>query len=148
NTYDFADGAVVPARRAWYQAYGRRLEELCAARDLTLIPVASNVRALYPDWDAWLDTGQSSALAPVAHAMPGRLHALTIAATGVGAYESRTGTEPELDPLYSSYSLDVRSVQGVTSRVEKVRMIARDPATLAALRVCFTFDIPTTGVIN
>jgi hypothetical protein len=148
NTYDFADGAPVPERVAWYETYGRRLQELCADRDLTLMPVASNVRSLYPDWETWSDTGQASALVPAAHSMPGRLHAITIAATGVGAYESSSGTEPALDPLYSSYSLDVRSVHGTMLRIDKVRTIMRDPVALAALRVCLTFDVPTTGVIN
>jgi hypothetical protein len=114
---------------------------------LTLVPVATNVHSLYADWETWSRVGQTSALAPVAHAMPGRIHALTIAASD-GAYRSKSGSEPHLDPLFSSYALDVRSVHGTVLRIEKVRTLARHPEALAVLRVCLMFDIPAGGTIN
>lgn len=148
NTYDFAEGAPVPARLAWYEEYGRRLEALCQWSDLQLVRVATNVRSLYADWPSWQRVGQSSALAAVGHAMPSRMQSLTIAAPGVGAYISASGSEPALDPLFSSYALDVRSVHATQSRVEKVAIIARHPEALAVLRVCFTHDVPAGPAIN
>ena len=146
NTYDFHEGTPIAARLAWYQEYGRRLETFSQRRGLTLIRIATNVRALYPDWAGWSDVGQASALAAAAHALPRRIHALTIASGGVGAGGSiYSGSEPSLDPLYSSYSLDVRSVQATLSRLEKVRLIVQDPDALAVLRVCLTFDVPPTA---
>jgi hypothetical protein len=145
NTYDFEEGQPVPARLAWNREFAGRLRDHCQAIGMTLIPVATNIRSLYPDWPAWANVGEAAALAAGAHAMSGRIHSLTIAGGGAGAAGAEAGSEPSLDPLYSSYRLNVRSVHGTVNRLEKTKMLAGDPASLSVLRVCYTFDVPSPG---
>lgn len=145
NTYDFEAGAPVAPRVAWYREYARRLDAFCARSGLTLVPISTNVRSLYSDWHSWFSVGEASALTAAAHAMPGRVHALTIASAGLGPSLTDSGTDPLLDPLFSSYLLDVRSVQATVSRLGKIQLFAKNADALAVLRVCYTFEVPSAG---
>jgi hypothetical protein len=148
NTHDFVAGEPVPPRVEWYRQLGDKLREFCARRGVALVPVATNIRSLYADWPDWLRAGPGATLAAVAHAMPRRLHSLTIATAGNGVYTGRIGTEPLLDPLYSSYSLSIRAVHASLSRMEKIRMIASDDDALAVLQTCFLKTLPPDGALN
>jgi hypothetical protein len=147
NTHDFVDAERVPARFARHEAYVRQLGAYCHVAGLQLVPVATNIRSLYADWPTWERAGPAAALSAIGHAMP-RVRALTIASAGNGVAVSRSGTEPLLDPLYSSYALSIRTAHAGVSRVDKVRMIAAQPAALSVLRVCLAHELPAEGTIN
>lgn len=101
-----------------------------------LIPVHTNVRHLDDDVYFWMDEFFGAALASVAHAVSGRLASVAIA-SGLNIPNVRPhGSNPLLDPNYSSHDLQVRH-DGVTfSRLDKVRLIADWPVGLKNLRVC------------
>ena len=148
NTFDFEGDVPRPERLAAFDAQRVRLESFGERAGVTVIPVRTNVRTLYSSWEEWLDVGLAAALVAGAHALPSRIGALTIASHGIGISLLKFGSHPLLDPHFSTFGLDVRSVHAMLPRSEKVRRIAEWPAALAVLRVCFMFDVPEDGFPN
>ncbi|MGI8843934.1 MAG: hypothetical protein ACR2HZ_09550 [Gemmatimonadaceae bacterium] len=147
NTYDFEAGVPVPERLAVFAAQRERLERLGEATGLTLITAATNLRSLYPSWEAWGTVIHVSPHAAVAHGLSQRIRSLGIASAGAGiALEMRPN--PMIDAFNSSHALDVYTLYPTLSRLDRVRLIARWPEGLAALRVCFLIDLPDGGVAN
>ena len=152
NSYDFDTGpaGAEPNRERLlaFDAHRQRLEKFGEQTGVTLIPVRTNVRALYASWKEWRAVGLTAALVAAAHALPHRVRALTIASNGLGISSHWIGTHPMLDPHFSSLALDVRTMHSTLPRWEKVRRVAEWPEALAALRVCFMIDIPGDGTLN
>jgi hypothetical protein len=127
------------------QAFGYVKESLSvAAKEIgvTLIPVYTNVYLNYREEDArqgfsfWEDKFVDAALGAVAHAFSRRLSKVSIAASQTLPYAIPRGTNPLLDPNYSSYDLRIRQENFELSRFDKIRLIADWGVALQNLRVC------------
>lgn len=147
NSYDLAADGPRPERWRAYEAQGARLARLAEACDLTLVRVASNLRSLYPSFEAWGAVAHGSSLAAFGHAIRRRLRSLAIANSGLGVGPEIV-PHPLLDGFYASHDLDVHSVHATLPRLEKVREVAQWPEGLAALRVCYLIDLPAEGQVN
>jgi hypothetical protein len=147
NTYDFERGEPVPERLALFSAQRDRLARLCEGTGLSLLTAATNLRALYPSWEAWGTVIHMSPLAAVAHGLSRRIGSLGIASAGAGIGPALR-PNPLIDAFYSSHDLDVYSLHPTISRLERVRLIGQWREGLAALRVCFLIDLPDGGVAN
>lgn len=147
NTYDFERGEPVPARLAVFSAQRDRLARLCEDTGLSLLTAATNLRALYPSWEAWGTVIHMSPLAAVGHGLSRRIGSLGIASAGAGI-DLALRPNPLIDAFYSSHDLDVYSLYPTISRLERVRLIGQWREGLAALRVCFLIDLPDGRVPN
>ncbi len=147
NSYDFENGVPRPERVATYEAQAARLTTLADDVGLTLVRVATNLRSLYPSFDAWGAVPHDSPLAAVGHAMRTRLRSLAIGSSGAAAAEGVLRHEV-MHAFHSSRDLDVHVVQVMARRLEKLRRIAQWPAGLATLRVCLLIDLPASGQVN
>lgn len=116
--------ATLAMLRASAAHYGKRL-----------IVVDTNLRAYL---DATLDWGMShgAALATVAHVLGGAVGTFRIAGSFAPHQLHPWGSHPDLDPHWSSGRVRLLHDAGPT-RLEKVRMIARDAFALRHLRVCW-----------
>jgi hypothetical protein len=148
NTYDF-DGEVPKADRvAAFQSHARRLERFGDAAGVRVLSVSTNIRTFAATWEDWDIGGQTPALVAGAHALTRRMRSLAIAGAGNGITPVLHGTHPLLDPHFSSFGLDVRVVEAMPRRFEKVARLAEWPAALDALHVCFLFDVQASGPPN
>lgn len=147
NSNDFADGAVVPARTATYDAQAARIEALASGVGLSTIRVATNLRSLYPDFTTWAAVVGNTPLIAIGHAMRSHLSGLAIASTGLGI-ETDTRQHPFMDGLFGTHDFDVHPAQLMVTRTEKVRRLAAWPEALAVLRVCFLIELPTGPFLN
>jgi hypothetical protein len=147
NSFDFADGLQVPARAAVYETQATRLTEFASGLGISLLRATTNLRSLYPTFDAWSAAVNNTPLTAIGHAMRTHLSALAIASTGLGI-DTRIQQHPFVDPLFATHDFDVHPVQQMLSRAEKVRRLATWPDGLAILRVCFLMELPTGPVLN
>jgi len=117
--------------------------------DVELIPVYTNIRALEPSWSVWTDVWQGAVWAAIAHALKRRLTLAYLASsTSIPYLKSLQGTDPRLDPNYSSEELLFRHDGIALSRFAKTRLVADWPVALAHLRVCNESARYQTGKLN
>ena len=147
NSFDFADGLQVQARAAVYETQATRLTEFASGLGISLLRATTNLRSLYPTFDAWSAAVNNTPLTAIGHAMRTHLSALAIASTGLGI-DTKVQQHPFVDPLFATHDFDVHPVQLMLSRAEKVRRLATWPDGLAVLRVCFLMELPTGPVLN
>jgi hypothetical protein len=147
NTYDFDGATPRPARVAVYRAHADRLTTLATAHGITLVPVATNLRALFPSFDAWSAVAHDAPLAAMAHAMRGQVHSLAIASSGTGLAESLLRHEV-MHAFHASRAVAIQVEQLMVTRLAKLRRLAAWPEGLAVLRVCLLIDLPVSGQIN
>ena len=148
NSLDFADGQPVPARVAAYEAHAARLEACVAGLDISLLRVSTNLRSLYPSFDAWATLANNTPLAAIGHALRPIIDALAIGSTGFGVATYTMQHPSFMDALFATHDLDVHPAQPSRTRLEKVRRLAAWPDGLAVLRVCFLLEIPRSGLQN
>jgi len=148
NSYDIGDdGRPRPERLRAYQEHGARLAQLAEHCGLRLVRVASNLRSLYPSFEAWGAVAHASPLAAFGHILRRQVRSLAIANAGAGVGAGIV-PHPLLDPWYSSHDLDVHAVHATLPRLEKVRALTEWPEALSALRVCYLIDLPPEGERN
>jgi len=147
NTYDYAGGVARPERLAAYEAQRARLAALCEATGVTLLTAATNVRPLFPTYEAWCHATHSAPLASVGHAMTPRLRSLAVASAGAGLAPAVV-PNALVDAFHASHALDVHSAHATLPRLEKVRLLAGWPEGLAALRCCFMIRVHDGPVQN
>jgi hypothetical protein len=124
------------------------LGEMAQAAALTMMPVATNVRCLNPDWTFWYNGYMGPALCAVAHAMGGRVSSATIGSDYDAAHLVPHGSHPLIEPNFSSYSVRIRYHGLTMTRLEKARMVAAWEPALRNLRVCNKPDLYRPGVLN
>ena len=137
-----------PARgtdEGFFQSVIDSMKEVVADAQLNLIPAFTNLRALDPRADCWLDEYMGSAMAAVAHGLAGRLSDVLIASSYDIATLHPFASHPLLDPHLSSYGLRVHHDGEQCTRIDNVRLIADWPAALDSLRVCLVAD---EGTLN
>jgi len=143
----FADGIslagnLLPDREdsPWCLRARARLEKAAQARNLTLIPVRTNVWELDPDLPFVTQQRLSSTLASAAHLFPGRWSSVSIASGLHVADEFPRGTHPLLDPLYSSSGVEVRHDPLPLTRFDRLRVLAQSGAdAIDELIVCLAY---------
>ena len=147
NSFDFADGAIVTSRERAAWAYVDRLERFASASGLTLSRARTNLRALYPSFDAWGSATHDAHLAALGQAMRGRVRSLAIGSAGAGLIDG-SPQHPLLVSLYSSHDLDVHGAQHMVARLDKLRRLVAWPAAIEVLRVCLQMEEPVPGQRN
>ena len=119
--------------------FRRHLNALSAIADdaqINLIPVYTNVRSLNNSVKFWQYYFCSAALASVAHAFSNRLDEITIASSEQIKDVEPYGSNPILDPNYSSSNLRVRHGSILMSRLEKTKLVADWDVALNQMKPC------------
>ena len=147
NSFDFDDGRPVAARIEVYEAQAVRLEAFASRVGISLVRASTNLRSLYPDFEAWAAAVNNTPLTAIGHAMRTHLSGLAIASTGVGI-DTGHQQHPFMDPLFATHDFDVHPVQQMVTRAEKVRRLTAWPDALAVLRVCFLMDLSPGRTLN
>jgi 7-cyano-7-deazaguanine synthase in queuosine biosynthesis len=101
-----------------------------------LIEVETNLRAFADRFAMWSEEYHGSALASVALLLSPQFARFYIPASFPPSYSAPWGSHKDLDPLWSSDATEVIH-DGVASRVDKTRLIARSDVALQWLRVCW-----------
>lgn len=117
----------------------RVLEGVRAAADglgKPLVVVECDLRVVgdrFAGWDAY----HGAALAAVAHALSVRFHTVRVPATLTYAHLVPLGSHPLLDPLWSTEAMEILHDGAHASRLDKLQVIAEEPAARRWLRVCW-----------
>jgi hypothetical protein len=128
-------GLEVEDRAAFQHVIGQ-LTPLAHEAGIEVLVVETSERYLDPDWNFWIDVFEGAVLAAVAHALAGRLTAVSIAASFDIPNLHRLASHPMLDPFYSSVDVRIRHDGAALSRFEKTRLVAGWEPGLRHLRVC------------
>ena len=136
--YGFDIGAIEtrPSEIQIFERSKALLAPIVVDAQATLIPVATNIRHLDDTIEFWIDEFFGASLAAVAHAFDRRLSTMYIA-SGLDISNVRPhGSNPMLDPNYSSTDLQIRHDGVRHTRLEKVKIVAEWNTALQNLRVC------------
>jgi len=125
-----------------------QLQRLAREARLTLIPVATNLRSLNPDWAFWFNGYNGGALSAVGHALGGRLSSVVIASDYQVRALQQHGSHPLVGQNFSSYDLKIRYADVTLRRIDKARRVARWAPALQNLRVCNRAHLYAEGTLN
>jgi hypothetical protein len=132
-----------------------RLADLARGLGITLVPVYTNLYLNYRAEDAknsflfWNDKYEGAALSAVAHAFSQRYSVVsTNSAYPVPVCLKPKGTNPLMEPYFSSYDLRIRYECTTLSRLERTRLVADWDVALQHLRVCNQFTRYTSSSLN
>jgi len=119
---------------------------------IALIPVYTNVYLNYRNEDKgfafWFYKFQSSALSSVAHALSNRITVASIASDYGVADQWPHGSDPRLDPNFSSAELRIRHDGVSLTRYERIKLISEWDTAIRHLRVCNQFKKYGREVFN
>lgn len=101
-----------------------------------LIEVETNLRAFADRYALWSEEYCGSALASVALLLSPQFGRFYVPASFSPNYTAPWGSHKDLDPMWSTEATEVIH-DGVASRVDKARLIARSDVALESLRVCW-----------
>jgi hypothetical protein len=107
-----------------------------AALGMELIEVESDVRRFADRFLDWPYEYLGASLASVAHMLAPRFRKVYVASGYAPGLIMFSGSSPELDPLWSTDSVEIVH-DGQVARLEKIAAIAESPVALASLRVCW-----------
>lgn len=113
----------------------RRARNLLGSRDVEVIPMQSNFRAVHDNAD-W-GFHHASAIAAALTLLSSGFKQGLISATLPRHMKSFWGSNPTTDPLFGSDRFPVAHCGDEVSRLQKLRAIAGWPEALANLRVCW-----------
>jgi hypothetical protein len=148
NSFD-ADAAGPKADRlAAFEAHVRRMTSFAETVHLTLTPVRTNIRALYPDFGSWGAVGVAAGVLSTGMCLSRRIDRVELGSAGLGVNSPPHGTHPCLDHHYATEAVAVRPAQLALTRFEKTRIVAEWENALSVLRTCFYHRIPDAGHIN
>ena len=148
NTFDADTNGPRPERLAVFEAHERRMKPFAEGAKVTLIPMRTNIRALYPDFEAWGAVGFGAGIVSTALCMPRRIDRAAVGSAGLGMRHPPQGSHPWLDHHYSTEAVAVRHAQTALTRFEKTRLVADWDEALGVLRSCFYVRIPEPGQVN
>jgi hypothetical protein len=148
NTHDFAGGEPVPQRFDSYRRYLARLKTLGSGSGVQVVGMATNIRALFPDFEAWASFGWVPGTVAAAHACSGTIAEVTLASSNTAAPSHPADVQLHHLPLLSSGALSLDIGLPGMSRLDKTRLVAASPHALALLRSCLRIDLPTGAVDN
>lgn len=101
-----------------------------------VIEVESNYRSFLKPYVSHTHLAHGASLATVGHLLGPEFHRIYIAATYHRDALFPWGSHPDLDPLWSTESLDVVHDGCEATRVDKARLVAQSDIALQSLRVC------------
>ncbi len=120
--------------------FARAVEELRVVTEdagVSLIPVYTNLRRdLNRDGKFYMEKNNGALLAAVAHALHGRLTAMTVASTHDIPHLKPWGTHPLLEPHCSSFDLCIHFDGIDLSRLAKTKLVAEWETALQNIKVC------------
>jgi hypothetical protein len=148
NSFDADPDGPNAQRLTVFDALVARMTPFAERADATLIPIKTNIRALYPDFRSWGAVGFGAGLVSTALCLPRRIDRVELGSAGLGMRHPPQGSHPWLDHHYSTEAVTVRHAQVPMSRFEKTRLLAEWDDALAVLRSCFYQTIPAEGRIN
>ncbi|MEY2421971.1 MAG: hypothetical protein QOI95_2038 [Acidimicrobiaceae bacterium] len=105
------------------------------ARDLQLLIVETNFRAS-PVTNAYWRYGHGAALFAVAHGLRGVVGTSLVSASDTQGSVEPWGTRPDLDPFWSTESVELLHEGYEARRWDKLRLVGADPLARKHLRVC------------
>lgn len=127
-----------------------RLDALCRTLGIVLVPVSVNFRNLEKHWHFYAEWQFGSLLAAIAHAAGTRVFRCIIAPDNdLEHTQSPHGSHPWMNSYFGADCLEiVTGDMEQFSRLDKIRMLARHPVHLSALRVCWNADGIPAGYLN
>jgi hypothetical protein len=147
NTFDFVEGMPSAERLVAHELHAARLAAFVESLGMTLLRCSTNLRSLFPSFDAWWEVASTSYLAAVGHLMRPRIASLAMGSAGRGSVVG-VSPHPLIDALHATDALSVHGAQAMMTRLEKVRRLTVWPDGLAVLRVCLLIDLPDGGRLN
>jgi hypothetical protein len=148
NSFDADAAGPSGERLAIFDALVARMTTFAERADATLIPIKTNIRALYPDFSSWGAVGFGAGLVSAALCLRRRIDRVELGSAGLGMRHPPQGSHPWLDHHYSTEAVTVRHAQVPLSRFEKTRLLSEWDEALGVLRSCFYQKIPEQGLIN
>ena len=142
------DAAGVSAEwLAHFESYVERMKVFSEQVGVTLVPVYTNIRTLYPTPESWAEMGMATGLISTALCLSGRIDRIKIASPGIGMRAMPIGSQHWLDHHFSSEAVSVEHEQAAMMRLEKTRIVSEWPEGMSVLRPCFGSAAPD-GSIN
>jgi hypothetical protein len=114
-----------------------RVEQVAAHTGTTAVPVMCNLRESGWSVSNWGRLSQAAALAGVALALEPRFSSVLIPSSIHYKYNERWGTNPLVDPLYSTSTTRIANDGAAFRRTDKTRSMARSDLAMQHLRVCW-----------
>lgn len=148
NTYDTDTTGAKPERLVAFESHRERMTSFAERVGATLIPIHTNIRALYPDFGVWTDVGFGAGILSTALCIAGRIDRVELGSGGIGMRHPPRGSHPWLDHNYSTAAVAVHHAQVALTRFEKTRIVAEWDDALAVLRSCSYNRIPERGQVN
>lgn len=135
----FVEGFDIPLN-ATAALDAARANALSAAQKigLPLTTIGTNLRVTRWREADWALLAHGAALAAVALALGGRLGEARIAASVFAGRDAAWGSHPETTARYSSWTLALHEDGFEIDRMPKLRALARHPAAIGHLRVCWS----------
>jgi len=148
NSFDIQDHRPVREREAAYQAMLERLEQFGEAMGLSVLPVRTNVRHLYPDFETWGRAGWTAGTVSAGLILQPALRELWLASNGI-APDPRPRLAQHFNVnLLSSAAVPVHLGQRHVSRFHKTRIVADWPEAHGVLTTCVWYRLPPEGRLN
>jgi hypothetical protein len=135
----FVQGFDIPLNETSDTAFRHILDslsEVAKDADVTLIPIATNIASLYDDMKFWMYEFHGAAIAAVAHSLSRRLTRAYVASSCDVRNVIPWGSNPLLDPNYSSADLRIYYDSLRLSRLAKTEIVGDWDIALQNLRVC------------
>lgn len=148
NSFDADASGPNPERLAAFESHVQRMTSFAEQASATLIPIRTNIRALYPEFASWKQVGFGAGILSTALCMPSRIDRVELGSTGIGMQHPPRGSHPWLDHHYSTEAVTVHHAQIGLTRFEKTRIVAEWEEGLSVLRSCFYERIPRPPRIN
>lgn len=148
NSFDAGADGPKAERLAAFEMHESRMTSFAERAGATLIPIRTNIRALYTDFGSWGAVGFGAGIVSTALSMPGRIDRVQLGSAGLGMRHPPQGSHPWLDHHFSTEAVTVHHAQVPLSRFEKTRIISEWDEALAVVRSCFYEKIPERGQIN
>src|SRR6185436_13064183 len=121
--------------RPLFDMLADRAARVAAETGRRLVTVETNTRQLFDSIVGW-DFYHGAVLASTALALGGRLRRCAIPSTHAYSELLPWGSDPLLDPLWSTASLSIIHDGCEAKRTEKLKQLAQWPLALEHLRVC------------
>jgi hypothetical protein len=102
-----------------------------------LLVASTNLRNFTNKYVSWGKTGHGAALASIALALGEGFTEVKIASTYDWEHLFPWGSHPKLDPLWSNGKVLLSHDGCEATRLDKTRLVSRDPIALETLRVCY-----------
>lgn len=146
---DVGDPNKVDRPEVW-QLGIQKLSDLCLGLGVELVALKVNLRNLAKNWRFYAEWQFASLLAAIAHAASSRTHRCIIAPDNALEFiEHPHGSHPWLNTYFGADFLEIiTGDMEQFSRLEKIRLLAKWPGALDALRVCWDTGAIPEGHLN